>query len=220
MKSSPSQTLQTSPQNNRASHSQHANFVEALKSAGGGIAKDATKGFVQDFLLDTPGQMADSFFGSSPSSSQPNEQAQPFDFTEYLKSHESRTRSQERVKYEYQNTETVIFNRRQQEVEDRIKSIQLEIKKITKEIVHLDQATQAAAFQEIAKPGTYHLNFFEKLLSFLVTLRKRVVESRHWASLHQQRQQAKSYYWHMSQQKVGGTGFSMSQERALATQTG
>lgn len=208
-----------------ASNASHSNFIEALKSSSAGIARDVSQSFVNDFAVGTGKQFVDTLIGNHPQENQsphsPQESQQPpFDFAEYLKSSEANTRAQDRVKYEFQQSETVIFNRRQKEVEQKIESIRIELKKIAKEVVHLDTATQTAITQEVVDPGTYHLSFFEKLLQFLVTLRKRVVESRHWASLQSQRSKAKSYYWHMAGKKVGGTKFSLSHERAVATQTG
>lgn len=198
----------------------HANFIEALKSSSSGIAKDSIKGFSQDFVLGTAKQVGDTLLNTNQSKTPNQENPDPFNFAEYLHSSEKSIRSQDRVKYEYERQETVIFNRRQEEVNHKIDQIRVELKRLAKEIVYLDQSTQAVIAQEIKNPGTYHLNFFEKLLSFLQYMRKRVVESRHWASLQNQRSATKSYYWQMSNKKVGGTKFMLSQERTLATQTG
>ena len=198
----------------------HVNFIEALKSTGASIAQDTAKGFTNDFLKGTAKQFTETIFNSSSQPTQPQPDQENFDFQEYLQSSEKRTRAQDRVKYEYEQSETVIFNRRQEEVNQKIEQIRLELKSLAKEIVFLDQSTQSAIEEELVEPGTYHLNFFEKLISFIRTMRKRVAESRHWAAMQSQRSQTKSYYWKMSNKKAGGTMFSQSQERTVATQTG
>jgi hypothetical protein len=212
---------QKRPQRGMASH---ANFIEALKSAGTGMAKDTAKSFKQDLIKGSANQMMDTLFNTNQGGVNQNGagtgEQPPFDFAEYLKASEHRTRAQERVKYEYEHSETIVFNQRKQEVEKKIDQIRIEIKKIARGIVGLDQSIQAVIQQEVTNPGTYHLNFFEKLLSFLQYMNKRVTESRHWASMHSQRSQTKSYYWSMAGKKKGGTMFSMSQERTVATQSG
>ncbi len=198
----------------------HANFIEALKSSGGNIIKDTAKSFKDDLIKGTASQMVDTIFNTNQKSDQQENQPQPFNFSEYLKSGENRGRQKERIKYELEQTETVIFNRRKQEVDQKIETIRIELKSLATEIVHLDKSIETAISQEITDPGTYHLNFFEKLISFLKNTRKRVVESRNWAALHNQRSTTKSYYWKMANKKKGGTKFSLSQERQVATQTG
>ena len=214
-------------QSNRSSNqssfgrSSHSNFIEALKSNGSSIAHDTVKGFKDDVLKGTAKQFTETIFNSSSPDQQTQQQPEkPFNFSEYLQSNEKKVRSQQYVKYEYEQSETVIFNRRQEEVNKKIDQIRIELKQLAKEVVFLDQSTQAVIEQELVDPGSYHLNFFEKLLVFIRHMKKRVVESRHWASMQSQRSQAKSHYWKMANKKVGGTKFSQSQERTLATQTG
>mgnify|MGYP001239155055 CR=1 FL=1 len=202
-------------------YANHTNFIEALKSAGGSIASNTVKSVKEDLIQGTGRQMVDSIFNtSSQSNNQPDSFEQPFNFSEYLDSGEARVRAQERVKYELDQTETIIFNRRQEEVKKQIENIQDELKRIAREILALDKSTQTSIFEEIKRPGIYHVNFFEKLLFYLRQLRKHVNEARHWANIQGQRTQAKSYYWQQSNNKVGGTKFSLSQERQLSTQTG
>lgn len=199
----------------------HANFLEALKASSGDMVKSVTNTLGNDFVGGTIKQGVDTLFGSSTNQDQQTDNNEsPFDFEEYLRSSENKVRAQQKVKYEYESQETVIFNRRQQEVEEKIKSIQAELKVLAKEIVHLDQSIDTAVAQEVLDPGTYHLNFFEKLLVLLKSLRKRVSESRNWAQVHNSRAKTKSYFWKQSSNKTGGTKFMLSSERTVQTQTG
>ncbi len=216
----PSSPHQSNPPQTTTRSTSHANFIEALKSTGSSLVTDTVHGISQDLIAGTTQQTLDTIFNTNSVTPSNTENQPPFDFSEYLKSSEAQIRAQEKVKYEYERQETVIFNRHQQEIDQKINHIRAEIQKIAQEVVSLDQSIQTVIHQEITHPGTYHLNFFEKLLSFLQILRKRVTESRHWASLQSQRIHAQSYYWHMANQKVAGTKFLLSQERTVATQTG
>jgi hypothetical protein len=50
----------------------HANFIEALKSAGSSIVSDTAKGFVNDAVLGTGKQIVDSVFGDNSGSQDQN----------------------------------------------------------------------------------------------------------------------------------------------------
>jgi len=205
------------------SYSPHANFIEALKSSGQSIAKDTFTGIKEDLIKGSATQMVDTVFNRTTSNQEtPQEQQPPFNFSEYLNSGEqvAKQRQHDKVKYEYEQVETVIFNRRQQEIQKKIEQIQLELKNLAGDVVGLDETTRTVIQQEIVDPGLYHLNFFERLLTFVRQIRKRVTESRNWAALHSQRGKTKSYFWQQSNKKVGGTKFQLSQERQVATQTG
>lgn len=207
------------PNPGQYAQSHHANFIEALKSTGGAFATDVGRAIKEDVIDGSINQTVDSVFGTN--SLPPKEQ--PFDFNEYLNSGENiqRKLQHQQVQQEYEQSEVIIFNRRKEDVNRRIEEIKVELKRIAQEIVVLDQTTETVIEQEEIDPGIYHLSFFERLASFLRQVRKRVVESRHWAAMHQHRSQAKSsYYWHQANQKVGGTKFLLSQERQVATQTG
>jgi len=224
---------QTNPYNtnqnqktNRPKYKAPANFIEALKDAGGSIVKDTAKGITHDLIGGIAQQTTDTIFnlGSTPQNQNQNPQeSDTFDFESFMKASEKReqmVRQQMEVKQQYETPAVEIFNQRQMEVEKKIEAIRSELQQLAKAIVSLDQSTQAAISQELVDPGTYHLNFFEKLLKVIQLLKKRVVESRNWANLHAQRSQAKSYYWQQSGSKVSGTKFSLSSERSVVTQTG
>lgn len=210
---------------NKRPMTHHANFIEALKANGSSMVQDTVKGFKDDLIKGSVNQMADTLFNpSQPNNNADNDQydQQPFDFNEYLNSGEEyeKQRQHDMVQREYEQVETVIFNRRQEEVSKRIDEIKFELKRLADNIVGLERSTTTVIEQEIIDPGTYHLSFFEKLLSFIQQMNKRVAESRHWASLHSQRGKSKSYFWKQANKKVGGTKFLLSQERQVATQTG
>jgi hypothetical protein len=169
--------------------------------------------------------MVDTIFNSNTSPNQQPQQQQPqeqpFDFGEFIGSRERDVERQHQyVQQAYEQHETVLFNRREEETKKKIEAIQAEIKKLAAAIVGLDQTVQTTVNQDVVSPGIGHLNLFEKLLSFIRDTRKRVVEARNWAAMQNRRSQAKSYYWKQAGDNVGGTKFSMSHERTVATQTG
>lgn len=209
----------------QASASNHTNFIEALKSNVQEIGTGVKQGLVDDLVMGMPGNIMDGFFGGSNpgANSQPgNQDSQPFSFEEFMRSSEAfaAKRQHEQVARTYSNPEITIFNRRNEEVKKKIESIQAELKALAQAVVQLDQTAQTVIEQEVVNPGIYHLNFFDNLIIFIRNLRKRVSESRHWASMNSYRKGHKSYFWKQASSKVGGTKFMLSQERAVQTQTG
>jgi hypothetical protein len=72
--------------------------------------------------------------------------------------------------------------------------------------------------EEVTTPGTYHLNFFEKLKQFIILMRKQVQDSQSWLEMSYSRKKAQNGYW--SGFKKSGTKFSLSSERYMATSSG
>jgi hypothetical protein len=203
----------------------HANFIEALKSAGGAQVSDIKRGVTQDLIGGMGKQIGDTIFNRNSSSSVLSEQQadqNPFDFGEFLHSNDNK---EQRPQFsasiqEIKSRETVLYNSRQEEVDKKIAQLQHEIQLLAKEIVHLDQDIQTAVAQRIPNGGIAHINYLEKLITFISQLRKNVAKSRNWAMLANQRNGAKSYFWNNANQKIGGTSFSQSQERSVAISTG
>lgn len=113
---------------------------------------------------------------------------------------------------------TSVFNREQEEVAEKIKEIQEELKKLAKDLAILGSEVDKAIHEAIVNPGKYHLNFFESLRRYLQQLRKKAAESKNWLAVSQQRKQAQNHY--QTGVKKSGTSFMLSSERTIATQTG
>jgi len=141
------------------------------------------------------------------------------DLQELLKRRETKIRQQERTRHEtIRREEKIIFSREQQQVKLQIQTLQQKIKQLAKEQTGLMKEAEKTAFQAVANPGVYHLNFFERLINLLELARKKISESKTWLQLCNQRSKRRNHYW--GQVKKSGTKFMLSQERSMATQTG
>lgn len=106
------------------------------------------------------------------------------------------------------------------EIKQRLADIHLELKKITEKSKELEiQFSQVSAetIQENIKPGKYHLNFVEWMLSTIQAARVRI-ESSAAAMTLRNKVSRKGDYW--SSAKAYGTSFTQSGERMVAQQTG
>ncbi|MBI4099998.1 hypothetical protein HY440_03245 [Candidatus Microgenomates bacterium] len=121
-----------------------------------------------------------------------------------------------------QSKEKEVFSIKQKQLEQQIgkvmQELQIEVKKLQAQTSELSGAVKSVTVETMpAKPGAYHLNYFEWVISMLRDLRKRVSESRHWLALWNQKKKQKGY-WAMF--KKHGTTFAMSEERAIASANG
>lgn len=189
-----------------ATQRSHANFIEALKSIGtqtvSSIGKDVVGGVTKNFVQDLTGSRID----------QPEKQQNSQEIEARIKSEALALQRHREI------TETKIFDRKEEEVKAKISAIKEQLKLLIKELAGMDKELEKAIEEEIVNPGTYHLNFFEKLRKFLIDLRKRVADSANWLEISSQRKAAQQGYW--GNVKKSGTKYMLSQERTLATQAG
>jgi len=148
-----------------------------------------------------------------------SDKADKFDFESFLNQQEGRIRQQERQRFDQiRHEEQVIFSRQNQETKLEIETLQVEIKKLAKEVGGVMIEAEKTSFQAIINPGVYHKNFFKRLIALLEMARKSVHDSRTCLQLTNLRNQAKSIYW--TGVKTGGTSFMLSSDRTVATQAG
>lgn len=104
------------------------------------------------------------------------------------------------------------------EVRQQVEQIRMEIKKLLKTSKLVEQSVKdATADQAPVKPGKYHLNFFEFVLSVIKDATRKLEDSVSYGAIFASKKQ-QSKYW--SSYKKHGTSFGLSSERSTATQTG
>lgn len=106
------------------------------------------------------------------------------------------------------------------EVEKEINKVREELYLAIKEMEKLGKQVkeaQRAVFEDVVDPGVYHLGFFERLKTILKVLRQNIQDSKSWLDMVFARKRRRKY-WHMA--KKGGSMFTMSHERRMATQAG
>lgn len=190
----------------------HANFIEALKSVGGqtaqSISHDVVGGVTKDFIQ--------SFTGGP---SKPNQyQENPYNRETNLSPEDQIRQEILKAQRHREVVENNVFDRRKEEAKMRIRVIQDELKALAKDLAGFDDQLQKVVEEEIVNPGTYHVNFFEKIRKLVILMRQRVQESENWLIALTERSQKQQGYW--GQVQKSGTKFMLSQERYMATQAG
>ncbi len=186
-------------------------ILESLRGLGTGVGKTVTK--------DVAGKVAaDAFaslFGSLPKQGE-------------LKPNQPVSVDQDRTPFRPERMPFPAFRRpeihrppmvRLEEVnlKQQIEAVRQELKALAASIKSLNSEIQKTIIETPVMPGIYHVNFFEKLKSFLKILREQIDDSRTWLSFQNNRKK-KMGYWGMY--KKHGTSFGLSNERTSATQAG
>src|SRR3990167_2143142 len=104
------------------------------------------------------------------------------------------------------------------EIEVRMQEILIEIKKLKQSSGELQKQVEVITIEQTAEnPGVYHVNFLEKMLTYLRDIRLSVEDSLAWFQALRSKKAARQYG---VLAKKRGTSFTLSNERVVATQTG
>lgn len=187
-------------------------FLETLKDLGGGIARSAA----EDIVRGTAEEAVKQITGKETIL----EQGQTVNVEEYLSQRDKEIRKKDRHLFEIQKTqEKAVSREEQQKTVFQIKAIQVELKKLVIQTNGLSQELKNAAVEAVVDPGTYHVNFLEKLLEVIKLVRKKVQKSKTWLTEWNSYCKKKRCFYRI-QAKKSGTKFTLSSERYMSTQAG
>ena len=96
----------------------------------------------------------------------------------------------------------------------------VELKRLVSTTQELKVQFKEVAVEKVVNPGKYHESFFEWLLTSVRETLKRVEDSKAWLTAVKGKNAKRGTYWTNADETVGGTSFSLSSERVVATQTG
>ena len=123
-------------------------------------------------------------------------------------------------KGEILHRETRSLQRINRETENNIQQILVELKNLVSTTQELKVQFKEVAVEKVVNPGKYHESFFEWLLSSVREALKKVEDSGVWLAAVKGKNAKRGVYWTNADETVGGTSFSLSSERVVATQTG
>lgn len=105
-----------------------------------------------------------------------------------------------------------------QEIEIKLQEILIEIKQLANSSGELKEKVEVITLEQMGEdPGKYHLNFVEQVLTWIRDARMNVEDSLAWFHALRSKKAARQYG---AMAKKGGTSFTLSNERTMATQTG
>jgi hypothetical protein len=90
-----------------------------------------------------------------------------------------------------------------------LNAIMQEVQKVAESTQSLTEATQASMISAPVEPGIYHINFFESILEFLQSFRKKIDLAVTWMHSTNKRAEKKNYW---AQYHKKGTSFLLNPE--------
>ena len=195
-----------------------ANPLESLKDLGTGVAKSLK----EDLIEKTPRDFMDQLFGPKPQKySGEILIGETLEIREIMTGeHEEkqRLRAQLFLERSIRLEEQSHINKKTNELKIQLKAIQEEVLILAQNTQGLSKEIQIATMQAPIEPGIYHLVFFEKLLEFIKSFRKRIEEASVW--LHSTNTRAaKKNVWG-ARYKKHGAKYLLSGEHYLSRSAG
>ena len=161
--------------------SRHPNPLETLKDIGTSTAKQ-----MKDEAAKIPGDFMDQLLGVKPFTRNYSGEIEPgedLNISEIFSGkHDEivKLRKQTSLERKLLEEEKFQVEKKSNELKIQLTAIREEIIILAKRTENLAQETQVAAMQAPIEPGVYHVIFFEKLLEFINSFRKKIEEAGVW----------------------------------------
>lgn len=194
------------------------NVLESLKDLGGSAtsqAGDLLKNTSEDFLKELFGMPA-----IQPKRSGELSVGQSLKMNEILSGKDAenkKLRAQISLERQLSNDQQKISEKHTGELRVQLQALMSEVAKVSASTGHLAEQTEIAMIQTPAEPGVYHILFFQKVLEFLQSFRKKIDEASTWLQSSNKRAEKKNY-WAMYKKK--GSSFLLSPDHYLQRSAG
>lgn len=205
------------PKNSQKVHKQ-ANVLEALKDIGTGTVKTIQKDLIsassEDFFNQLFGPKVDKKYSGEVF---PGESLEIKDVMSGKAEENQKLRAQMILERNLHNEEKSRVEKRTNELRLQLQAIMQEVLALAKTTQNLGDEVEIATMQAPANPGVYHVIFFEKLLEFVKSFKRKIEDASVW--LHASNKKAeKKNYW--STYKKKGSSFLLSPDHYLQRSAG
>lgn len=194
------------------------NVLESLKDLGASSVNqtgDLLKSTSEDFLKELMGLPI-----AQPKRSGEMAPGESLNMNEVISGKEEenkKLRSQITLERNLSTDEKMVSERKMQELRVQLQAITIEIGKVAASTSNLAIQTEVAMIEAPAKPGVYHVIFFERVLEFLQSFRKKIDDATVWLTASNKRAEKKNY-WAMYKKK--GSSFLLSPDHYLQRSAG
>ncbi len=195
-----------------------ANVLESLKDLGGGV----NDSFKNDLLKPTSEEFFNQLFGPRVSKKYSGE-INPGQSLEMGDVFSGKDEENQKLRKQI-SLERKLSAEEKGLVEKKANQLRVQLQALTQEVVNLANTTanvseeiKLAAVQAPINPGIYHVIFFEKLLEFLKSFRKKVQSASVWLQATNKRAEKKNY-WSMYKKK--GSSFLLAPDHYLQRSAG
>lgn len=194
------------------------NIIESLKDIGGDFGNQGTdllKGTSEDFFKELLGMKR-----AQVNRSGEMKAGEPLDMSAVLNGKEEenkKLRAQISLERNLSSDEKRLSQEKMQELRIQLQAITVEIGKLAGSTGNLATQTEIAMVEVPVNPGVYHVIFFEKVLEFLQSFRKKIDQAATWLQSSNKRAEKKNY-WSMYKKK--GSSFLLSPDHYLSRSAG
>ncbi len=193
------------------------NLVESLKDLGGDFGAqggDLLKSTSEDFFKELVG------IQTSPNRSGEIKAGESIEMAAVITGKEEenkKLRVQIMLERNLTSEESRVSQEKMNELRVQLQAITAEIAKLAASTGNLATQTEIAMIEVPVNPGVYHVIFFEKVLEFLQSFRKKIDQASVWLQSVNKRAQKKNY-WSMYKKK--GSSFLLSPDHYLSRSAG
>lgn len=194
------------------------NVLESLKDLGSGttsqmgdLFKDTGEDFFKQLLgmpLEQPKRSGDI---------KPGESFEMKDVLSGKEEENKKLRAQISLERQMNADDARVRAEKTNQLKVQLQALTSEVQKVAQSTQGLAEATQVAMMQAPAEPGIYHVIFFEKVLEFLQSFRKKIDLAATWMQSTNKRAEKKNY-WNTYKKK--GSSFLLSPDHYLQRSAG
>jgi hypothetical protein len=194
------------------------NVVESLKDLGadfGNQGTDLLKSTSEDFFKELMGVSRPAIKRSGEIN--PGQSLQMSEVLSGKEEENKKLRAQISLERNLSADEKRLSQGKMQELRIQLQAITIEIGKVAVSTGNLATQVEIAMVEVPVNPGVYHVVFFEKVLEFLQSFRKKIDEASVWLGSTNKRAEKKNY-WAMYKKK--GSSFLLSPDHYLQRSAG
>ncbi|HUC94676.1 MAG TPA: DUF5660 family protein [Candidatus Saccharimonadales bacterium] len=194
------------------------NVLESLKDLGSGATNQAG-----DFLKDTSEDFLKELLGlSKPKVKRsgeinPGESLQMNEVISGKEEENKHLRAQISLERQLSADEKRVSQEKSGELKVQLQALMQEVQKVAASTQNLAEVTQVSMMTAPVEPGIYHISFFQNVLEFLQSFRKRIDYAATWLQSSNKRAEKKNY-WSMYKKK--GSSFLLSPDHYLQRSAG
>lgn len=193
------------------------NVLEGLKDIGNSTAQSLKEDLFEKGTEDLFGQL----FGRVPKKySGEITPGEPLEFNEVFSGkREEKVKLNKQMALERQlsQEESSRKDKKVSELKVQLQALMQEVLSLAKTTQNLGENVQIAAMQAPVEPGVYHIIFFEKLLEFIKSFRKKIESAGVWLNATNKRAEKKNYW---TTYKKKGSSFLLSPDHYLQRSAG
>lgn len=194
------------------------NVIESLKDIGGDFTEqgsDLLKSTSEDFFKELLGMEKPQIKRSGEMKA--GESVEMSAVISGQAEENKKLRAQISLERNLSSDERRLSQEKMQELRIQLQAITVEIGKLAASTGNLATQTEIAMIEVPVNPGIYHVIFFEKVLEFLMSFRKKIDQASVWLGSTNKRADKKNY-WSMYKKK--GSSFLLSPDHYLSRSAG